>query len=401
MIDRTDFLNLLWKWKDHDLIKVVTGVRRCGKSTVLHAFAERLKTSGVPSDAILCMDFEDEAFDSIRSVEEARAWLAANRPQGRRSYVFLDEVQRVPKFERLVDGLHHRRDTDVYVTGSNASLLSGELATYLSGRYVELPLQPLSYREFASGNGADPRSMATWVDYVRRGGFPYLSALGDDPQLVEGYLEGVYHTVLVKDVLRRTGAADPAQVSRVAQFLFDNIGNLTSIQKIADTLTSAGSKCSYHTVESYVDALCKAYLFRKAERFDIKGREVLKTGYKYYAVDTGLRDVLVRHRPGDDGHLLENIVFNELTRRHASVSIGKCDALEIDFVVRSGGLTSYVQVAETLRGPGVLERELAPLRAVRDNYPKTVVTLDAMPPSSEDGITCVNAIDFLIHGAEN
>ena len=396
MINRPDFLDLLWKWKDHDLIKVVTGVRRCGKSTVLDAFADRLAASGVPSSCILRMDFESEAFDSIRTVDEARKWLAAHRPRGKRTYVLLDEVQRVAEFERLVDGLYHRKDTDVYVTGSNAALLSGELATYLSGRYVELPLQPLSYREFAEGTGRDPRAGATWADYVRRGGFPYLTAIGDDPKLVEGYLEGVYNTVLVKDVLRRTGGADPAQVSRVAQFLFDNVGNLTSIQKIADTLTSAGSKCSYHTVESYVDALCKAYLFRKAERFDVKGREILKTGYKFYAVDTGLRDVLVRHRPGDEGHILENIVFNELVRRHASVSIGKCDSLEIDFVVRGGGLTSYVQVAETLRGPGVLERELEPLKRLRDNHPKTVVTLDATPPSSEDGIVCVNAIDFLL-----
>ena len=396
MIERTEFLDLLWRWKDHDLIKVVTGVRRCGKSTVLDAFAERLVRSGVQKSRILRMDFESEEFDSIRSVEAARAWLAAHRPKGKRAYVFLDEVQRIPEFERLVDGLYRRKDADVYVTGSNATLLSGELATYLSGRYVELILQPLSYREFAEGTGRDPRANATWSDYLRRGGFPYLTALGDDPKLAEGYLEGVYNTVLVKDVLRRTGAADPAQVSRVAQFLFDNVGNVTSIQKIADTLTSAGSKCAYHTVESYVDALCKAYLFRKAERFDAKGRELLKTGYKFYAVDTGLRDVLVRHRPGDEGHLLENVVFNELVRRHASVSVGKCDALEIDFVARSGGLTSYVQVAETLRGPGVLERELAPLKRLRDNYPKTVVTLDAAPPSSEDGITCVNAIDFLL-----
>ena len=396
MIERVDFLDLLWKWKDHDLIKVVTGVRRCGKSTVLDAFAERLIRSGVPKSRILRMDFESEEFDSILSVEAARTWLAAHRPKGKRSYVFLDEVQRIPDFERLVDGLYRRKDTDVYVTGSNATLLSGELATYLSGRYVELLLQPLSYREFAEGTGRDPRAVATWSDYLRRGGFPYLTALGDDPKLAEGYLEGVYNTVLVKDVLRRTGAADPAQVSRVAQFLFDNVGNVTSIQKIADTLTSAGSKCAYHTVESYVDALCKAYLFRKAERFDAKGRELLKTGYKFYAVDTGLRDVLVRHRPGDEGHLLENVVFNELVRHHASVSVGKCDALEIDFVARSGGLTSYVQVTETLRGPGVLERELEPLKRLRDNYPKTVVTLDMTPPSSEDGITCVNAIDFLL-----
>ena len=396
MIERADFLDLLWKWKDHDLIKVVTGVRRCGKSTVLDAFAQRLVKSGVPKSRILRMDFESEEFDSIRTVEEARAWLAAHRPKGKRAYVFLDEVQRIPEFERLVDGLYRRKDADVYVTGSNATLLSGELATYLSGRYVELLLQPLSYREFAEGTGRDPRANATWSDYLRRGGFPYLTALGDDPKLAEGYLEGVYNTVLVKDVPRRAGASDPAQVSRVAQFLFDNVGNVTSIQKIADTLTSAGSKCAYHTVESYVDALGKAYLFRKAERFDAKGRELLKTGYKFYAVDTGLRDVLVRHRPGDEGHLLENVVFNELVRRHASVSVGKCDALEIDFVVRGGGLTSYVQVAETLRGPGVLKRELEPLKRLRDNYPKTVVTLDAAPPSSEDGITCVNAIDFLL-----
>ena len=396
MIERKEFLELLRKWKDRDLIKVVTGVRRCGKSTVLEAFANRLAKEGVPRNALLRMDFESEEFDGMRSVEEARAWLDAHRPAGMRTMVFLDEVQRLPDFERLVDGLHHRGDTDVYVTGSNARLLSGELASHLSGRYVELPLQPLSFREFCEGTGRDPDAPATWRDFTRFGAFPYVQALGGDPVLVDGYLEGLYNTVLVRDILEKTGISDASRLRRVARYLFDNVGNLTSVAKIADTLTSAGTKTVYNTVDAYVEALCAAYLFRRAERFDVKGRELLKSGGKYYAVDMGLRGTVLSHRASDEGRVLENVVFNELSRRGGGVFTGKAGDREIDFVVRNGGETAYFQVAATLRGPGVLERELAPLRAVDDNFPKTVITLDPIPRSTEDGIICLHAVDFLL-----
>ena len=396
MIKRQAFLDLLWNWKDHDLIKVVTGVRRCGKSTALAAFAERLVESGVPRAAVLRMDFESEELDGMRSVEEARAWLAARRPAGMRTYVILDEVQRLPEFERLVDGLHRRGDTDVYVTGSNAHLLSGELATHLSGRYVELSLQPLSFREFCDGTERDPDAPSTWRDFTRFGAFPYVQSLRGDPVLVDGYLEGLYNTVLVRDILQRSGVSDASRLHRVARYLFDNVGNLTSVAKIAGTLTSAGAKTAYNTVDAYVEALCAAYLFRRAERFDVKGRELLKSGGKYYAVDTGLRATVLSHRAGDAGRVLENVVFNELARRWRGVFVGKCGPGEIDFVARDGGETAYFQVAETLRGPGILERELAPLRAVDDNFPKTVITLDPIPRSTENGIVCMNAIDFLL-----
>lgn len=399
MIERTEFLDLLWKWKDRDLIKVLTGVRRCGKSTALGMFADRLVASGVASESILRMNFEDEAFDSIRSVGEARAWLDAHRPKVGRTYVFLDEVQRIPEFERLVDGLHHRGDTDVYVTGSNARMLSGDLATYLSGRYVELHLQPLSFGEFASGSGRDPDAPAIWGDFLRFGAFPYVLSLGRDPILVDGYLEGLFNTILVRDVMQRTDIHDARRLGDVARYLFDNVGNLTSIGRIADTLTSAGTKTAFATVEAYVDALCASFLFRKAERFDVRGREILKSGGKYYAADMGLRGTVLGHRPGDSGRMLENVIYNELVRRGGCVFVGRCGALEIDFVVRRGGETAYYQVAETLRGEGVLKRELRPLQDLRDNYPKTIITLDPTPPSSEDGIRCVNAVDFLLRRA--
>lgn len=399
MVERAEILDTLWKWKDRDLIKVVTGVRRCGKSTALEMFADRLVASGVPAESILKMNFEDEAFDSIRSVEEARSWLDAHRPKGVRTYAFLDEIQRIPEFERLVDGLHHRGDTDVYVTGSNARMLSGDLATYLSGRYVELNLQPLSFAEFVHGSGRDPDAPATWGDFIRFGSFPYVLSLGRDPVLADGYLEGLFNTILVRDIMQRTDIHDAQRLGKVARYLFDNVGNLTSIGKIAATLTSAGTKTAFTTVEAYVDALCASFLFRKAERYDIRGREILKSGGKFYAADMGLRGTVLGHRPGDTGRMLENIIYNELLRRGGSVFVGKCGTLEIDFVVRQGGETAYYQVAETLRGEGVLERELRPLRALRDNYPKTIVTLDPMPPSSEDGIRCVNAVDFLLRRA--
>ena len=398
LVDRPTYVDRLLKWRDRDVVKIVTGVRRCGKSTVLRLFRERLLSSGVPADRIVAFDFENPDTTDFASWREVWNLIKPRLKSGATTYVFLDEVQRVPEFEKLVDGLYARKGTDVYVTGSNAYLLSGELATYLSGRYVEIPMHPLSFREYCSAVGATGDYARRYAEYVRFGSFPYIVSLERDAMLVGDYLDGIYNTVLVKDVLCRKRLSDAGLVDRIARFLFDNIGNVASLRTIAGSLTASGSKTNGNTVEGYVDALCEAFLFRRALRYDIRGKEILSSGCKYYAADTGLRYRLSGNREGDAGRILENVVYLELLRRSGNVLVGQHDGREVDFVTRDGDDIRYYQVSETVRDAATREREYAPLLAIRDHRPKVLITLDEDPPADRDGIRRVNALDFLLGG---
>lgn len=395
-VPRPSYVEHLRQWRDRDVIKVVTGVRRCGKSTVLELFQNELLRSGVAAEQIVALDFEDPDTPDFGSWREVWKWIKPRLANGRTTYVFLDEVQRVPEFEKLVDGLHARRGIDVYVTGSNAYMLSGELATHLSGRYVEIPMQPLSFREWCNAVGATGDWTRRYAEYLRFGSFPYVLSLDRDVRLVGDYLDGIYNTVLVKDVLRRKKLSDAALVDRIARFLFDNIGNPTSLRNVANALSAGGLKTNGNTVEGYVEALCDAFLFRKAERYDIRGKEILSGGCKYYAADIGLRYRLSGSREGDSGRILENVVFLELLRRWPNVLVGRQDGREVDFVTRNGDRLHYWQVAETVRDAATREREYAPLLAIRDHHPKTLLTLDEDLPSDRDGIRRINALDFLL-----
>ena len=399
-INRPYYLQQLKRWKDHDLIKVVTGVRRCGKSTVLEMFRRELRRDGVADSQLVALNFEDPDTPEYSTWRDAWEYIKSRLATNGKTYVFLDEVQRVPDFEKLVDGLHSRKDIDVYITGSNAYLLSGDLATYLSGRYVELKMQPLSFREYCDAVGGDGDYARKYVDYLRGSSFPYAVALGRDAALVGDYLDGIYNTVLVKDVLRRKKLSDAGLVDRIARFLFDNIGNIASLRNIAGSLSAGGAKTNGNTVEGYVDSLCDAFLFRKAQRFDIRGRELLSSGCKYYAADIGLRYRLSGNRPDDSGRILENVVYLELLRRSNNVLVGQHDGREVDFVTRDGDDIRYYQVAETVRDPATREREYASLLAIRDHYPKTLITLDEDLPASLNGVRQINAYDFLLKGEQ-
>ena len=396
IVPRPSYIEHLHKWRDRDVIKVVTGVRRCGKSTILELFRNELLRSGIAANQIVSLDFEDPDTPDFGSWRNVWNWIKPQIVNGRMTYVFLDEVQRVPEFEKLVDGLHARRGIDVYVTGSNAYMLSGELATHLSGRYVEIPMQPLSFREWCDATGATGDWARRYAEYLRFGSFPYVLSLDRDVRLVGDYLDGIYNTVLVKDVLRRKKLSDAALVDRIARFLFDNIGNPTSLRNVANALSAGGLKTNGNTVEGYVDALCDAFLFRKAARYDIRGKEILAGGCKYYAADIGLRYRLSGNRDGDSGRILENVVFLELLRRWPNVLVGRQDGREVDFVTRNGDRVHYWQVAETVRDAATREREYAPLLSIRDHHPKTLLTLDEDLPSDRDGIRRVNALDFLL-----
>ncbi len=394
--NRPTYLAKLEKWRDHDLIKVVSGVRRAGKSTLLQLFKERLLLSGVEKKRIVSINFEDPEVPSFVDWREAYFYLKPMLPEDGKSYIFLDEIQRVPEFEKLIDGLHSRKTIDIYITGSNAYLLSGELATYLSGRYVEIKMYPFSFAEYCEALRITSDYARNYVAYVKNSSFPYALTLNGDAELVADYLDGIYNTVLVKDVLSRKRLSDAGLVNRVAHFLFDNIGNLASMRSIAGSLNQLGAKTNANTVDGYVDALCDAFLFYKAERYDIRGKEILTSGCKYYAADLGLRTRLKGNKVGDTGRILENIVYLELLRRYSSVMVGQHDGKEVDFVVREGEGVKYFQVSESVRSEETRNREFAPLLAIDDHYPKMLITLDEDPACDIEGVRQINAYDWLL-----
>ena len=392
MVIRSQYLEKLHKTRDSQIIKVITGVRRCGKSTLLMQFQEELRKSGVQSGQIVAVNFEDLAFKSLLDYEALYEYLLDHLQPGKMTYVFLDEIQNVPQFQKAVDSLYIKPNVDVYLTGSNASLLSGELATLLSGRYIEISMLPLSFAEYHELIGGDRRD--DWNAYFRKGGFPFAATLEDD-EVWRDYLLGIYHTVLLKDIVGRKGITDVSVLESVTSFLFDNVGSIVSSKKIADSLTSNGRKTTSITVENYIAALSEAFLLYKAGRYDIKGKQHLKSLEKYYLVDLSLRRILLGDSVSDMGHMLENIVYLELIRRGCRVTIGKVGEQEIDFVAVKGSDRRYIQVAASVLDPATFKREIAPLKAIKDNYPKTILTLDELPMEFE-GIRQVNLLDYLL-----
>lgn len=396
IIDRPNGLKWLWQWKDQEPIKVVTGIRRCGKSMLLSIFQSQLRENGINEGQIISINFEHPDFMDVNDSAAAWKYIKPKILKGQKSYVFLDEVQRLKDFEKIVDGLFVLPDVDVYITGSNAHLLSSELATYLSGRYVTLHLTPLSFREFYEGVGFSESPERAYRDYLTFSSFPYDNEWNKTPRLVDDYLEGVFNTVLMKDVVNRHAFRNPIALEAVTKYIFDNIGNLTSMRNIASALKADGVTIDASSVEGYVSALCGAYLVYKAIPKDLRGRELLKSGAKYYVVDIGLRRFKLGNRSFDAGRILENIVYLELVRRHQEVYIGRIDGREVDFVTRDGGEVKYWQVTETLRGESVRQREFAPFKAISDHYPKTILSLDLDPVGYQDGIKTMNALDFLL-----
>lgn len=389
---RQKYLEKLKKLKDTRLIKVVTGVRRCGKSTLLKQFREYLAAGEVKKERLISLNFEDMGNRFLLDGEKLYEYIENRLSPNEMNYIFLDEVQAVSEFQRVADSLYIRDNVDLYITGSNGTLLSGQLATLLSGRYIEIKMLPFSFAEYYELVGGD-RGRA-WQEYFQNGGFPYLSQLPDEEIRLE-YLTGIYNTVLVKDILSRGGINDAPRLESVARFLADSAGSLVSVKRIADTLTSDGRKTTPATVDGYVEALLDAFIFYRADRYDIKGRQHLKSLSKYYLADPGLWRMILGKYGGDIGHRLENIVYLELLRRGFQVSVGKLEQGEVDFVARRDGEMSYYQVSASVLDPEVLEREMLPLEKIKDNYPKYLLTLDELP-IGRNGIHRLNIIDFLL-----
>lgn len=393
MVERKEYLEKLKKWKDKDLIKVITGIRRCGKSTLFELYNRYLKSIGIEENHIISINFEnpDNEFEDYK---ELYKYVKEQIKDKKQYYIFLDEIQNVTKFQKAVDGLYILKNVDLYITGSNAYLLSGELATLLTGRYVEIKMYPLSFKEYVNyyGKEADER---TYLNYINRSSFPYALNLEEESE-IDTYLDALYNTIILKDVAQRKKITDTSILKTITKFMFNNIGNCLSIKKIADTLKSDGRSISVHTVENYLEALVESYVLNKTPRFDVKGRQYLQSGEKYYATDVTMRYALLGRRNIDAGHILENIVYLELIRRGYKVYVGKTGEKEVDFVAENKEGFTYFQVAYTTREESTLERELSPLQGISDHYPKYILTMDIDPISDYNGIKKINVLDWLL-----
>lgn len=396
LIQREQYLAKLRALREKAIIKVITGVRRCGKSTLMQLFQKELLQSGVSEKQIISINFEDYDFVGLRNAKALYQHVAARLVEGVPNYVFLDEIQHVDNYADVVDALFVKENVDLYITGSNAYLLSSEIATLLSGRYVELQLLPLSFKEYVNATGNTNDLERKYADYITFSSFPYAMAFDREVQMTNDYLRGIYSTIVLKDVMHRHSIGDAMMLENVMAFMADNIGNTLSVKKIADTLTSAGRKVDVKTIEKYLSALCQSFILYPAKRYNIKGRQLLKTMEKYYLVDVALRNTLLGSANADFGRILENVVYLELLRRYPNVYIGKTDAFEIDFVAVNMQEVAYYQVAATVRDEATLERELHPLKMVKDNYPKTVLSLDVAPVAYHNGIKIQNVLDWLL-----
>lgn len=396
MIKRGTYLHKLIGFKDKKLIKIITGIRRCGKSTLFQIFKDYLLKNGTEKEQIIMVNFEDADFENLLDRKILYNYLKEKLLPQKMNYIFLDEIQNVNEFQKVVDSLYIRDNTDIYITGSNAYLLSGEIATLLSGRYVEIKMLPLSFAEYISYFHDKTGINRRYRDYLVNSSFPYVLELQGNKELINDYLRGIYNTVILKDIIARRNISDVFMLESVIRFMFDNIGSMVSIKKISDTMTSQGRKISTHTVENYLSALCDSYILNKVSRFDIKGKQYLKTGEKYYLTDIGLRYMLLGTKATDYGHILENVVYLELLRRGYEVFIGKVSQNEVDFIAIKSGNTEYYQVALSVSNCQTLKRELCPLDSISDHNPKYLLTMDEVPEISHKGIKQINAIEWLL-----
>lgn len=395
MIERNEYLENLISFKDKNLIKVITGIRRCGKSTMFELYQSYLKENGVEEEQIITVNLEDGDYRGIRTSEKLYQYVESKLVKSNKNYVFLDEVQQVENFQEAVDWLYVKKNVDLYITGSNAFLLSGELATLLSGRYVEIKMLPLSFKEYISAYPGNTNTGALYMNYLQNSSFPGTLELARK-QDIRVYLEGIYNTILLKDIVTRKKISDPSMLQSVVEFMFDNIGNMYSSTKIANAMTSSGRKISVPTVENYLSALCDSFILYKVGRYDIKGKQYLATGAKYYAADIGLRYFILGTKQADMGHILENIVYLELIRRGYEIHIGKVGDAEVDFIAIGAEGEEYYQVSQTVLEEQTLKRELSSLDAIKDHNPKYLLTMDYTPLTSYNGIKQVNVLEWLL-----
>ncbi len=397
LISRQDYFNKLLGYKDKNIIKVITGVRRCGKSTLLELYKDYLFNNGIDSKQVISINFEDYKYYDLLEAKTLHNYIDERIIENRKMYLFLDEIQNVKDYQRVVNSFYLNEKMDIYMTGSNSYMLSGELATLLTGRYVQIEMLPFSFSEFVEINGYGDNLERAYQRYIETSSFPYAFQLSYELNQVSDYLKSLYNTVVLKDIVARKSISDVMMLESVLRFLADNIGNILSTKKISDTMTTDGRPINVRTVESYINAFIESYIVYQAKRYDIKGKQYLKTLEKYCLVDIGLRNTMLGSSRGRDmGHILENVVFLELLRRGYDLYIGKVDNLEIDFMAKGAHGVKYIQVAASVRDNRTLEREIRPLQKVQNNYPKCIMTLDIDPVADFDGIKRFNVLDYLM-----
>ena len=404
MVERKEYLKQLWSWKDEQVIKVVTGIRRCGKSTLLKQYQEKLLAEGIAREQMISINFEELENEPLLDYQALYRYIKERLCDGKMTYIFLDEIQKVMSFEKAVDSLYVKDNIDIYITGSNAYMLSGELATLLTGRYVEISMLPLSFREYTQATGMQTEQ--AFSEYMKSGALPYIAVMDRTDEKVDVYLEGIYNTVIVRDIEERQARkerdagkrkiTDIALLKTIARYLASVIGSPVSVKSITDYLVSSGRKVSPNTVSDYVEALTESFVFYSAERFDIVGKQLLKVNKKMYMVDLGLRNHVLPRKYYDLGFSVENIVFFELFRRGNRVAVGKYGSAEVDFVARRQDVITYYQVTADMTAKETFEREMRPLRSIHDNYEKIVLTLDRFSTGNYDGIEVVNVVDWLL-----
>jgi predicted AAA+ superfamily ATPase len=396
LIQRPLYMEFLTAWKNEDVIKVVSGVRRCGKSTLFEMFRNQLTTEGVQAEQIININFEEFDYLYLCDPTVLYSYIKEKIQPGQQYYIFLDEIQNVRDFERVVNSLHLNKNLDIYITGSNAYFMSGELATFLSGRYVELKMLPLSFQEFVSTKDADKSNLKKYYNEYLQTSFPYAISL--DSSKKQQYLEGIYSTVVLKDIVQRLTVTDVATLENIIRYLYAEIGSFQNINKITNTMNSFGNKITHKTVARYMEGIEDSLLIYKAKRYNVKGRKVFAGTAKYYAVDNGLRQFIAGDRVEDFGHILENIVYLELLRRGYQVYVGMVDNLEVDFLaIDPKGDRLYIQVAHNTENETTLTRELKPLQAIKDHYSKLLLTMDEiLPEQNFDGIVKMPVLKWLL-----
>ncbi|MDD6618458.1 MAG: ATP-binding protein [Clostridiales bacterium] len=408
MVIRKEYLSRLLAWKNEQVIKVVTGIRRCGKSTLLKQFQDRLVEDGVSQEQIISINFEDLDYEDLLDYKALYAYIKERLCPDKMTYIFLDEIQKVDSFQKAVDSLFIKENTDIYITGSNAYLLSGDLATLLTGRYVEISMLPLSFAEYLECT--HETSEQALASYLRFGGFPYLTQMENTAEKVDTYLEGIYNTVVVKDIEDRQLRKNPDPNKRkitditllktIARYLASVVGSPVSVKSVSDYLVSSGRKVSPNTVDDYMEALQESFIFYPVERFDINGKQLLKVNRKWYIVDLGLRNHILPKKRYDLGFSLENIVFFELLRGGFKINVGKNGDAEVDFVAQKQGVLHYYQVTADMTNEDTFDREIRPLQTIKDNYEKTILTMDHMTPGDYEGIKVVPLLDWLLEKNE-
>lgn len=403
MIERKEYLQQLLAWQDEQIIKVVTGIRRCGKSTLLKQYQAYLKENGVTEEQIVSINFEELEYEHLLDYKKLYAYIKERLCVNKTTYIFLDEIQKVPSFEKVVDSLYVKDHTDVYITGSNAYMLSGDLATLLTGRYIEISMLPLSFREYCEVTGDS--SDAAFAEYMQNGGMPYIVMMDRTVEKVDAYLEGIYNTVIVRDIEDRQSRrehdpdkrkiTDIALLKTISRYLASVIGSPVSARGVTNYLVSSGRKVSPNTVDDYMEALAESFIYYPVERFDIVGKQLLKANKKWYMVDLGLRNHILPRKNYDLGFSVENVVFFELLRRGYKVNIGKHGVNEVDFVAQKQGALVYYQVTADMTAQETFTREMKPLQNIRDNYEKIILTLDRFSLGNYDGIQVLNVVDWL------